>query len=61
VAKVLEEAYELVEHGLISEQDFREFTFSNAARLYAETNPNFFNGTGVAGAVSDLLRHANAT
>jgi predicted TIM-barrel fold metal-dependent hydrolase len=61
VGKVLEEAYELVEHGLITEADFYEFTFSNAARLYAETNPGFFRGTGVESAVSELLGPADAS
>jgi predicted TIM-barrel fold metal-dependent hydrolase len=56
VSEVLEEAYEMVEHDLITEGDFREFTFSNAARLYAGCNPDFFKGTAVEGAVADLLR-----
>jgi predicted TIM-barrel fold metal-dependent hydrolase len=56
VANVLHEAFELVEDGLITEEDFREFSFSNAARLYAGTNPDFFQGTRVAEAVGDLVR-----
>jgi predicted TIM-barrel fold metal-dependent hydrolase len=46
-SEVLEEAFELVEHQLIDEQDFREFTFSNAVRLYRGMNPEFFAGTVV--------------
>jgi predicted TIM-barrel fold metal-dependent hydrolase len=42
---VLDEAFELVTDGLISEQDFREFTFSNAVQLYYGMNPRFFDGT----------------
>jgi predicted TIM-barrel fold metal-dependent hydrolase len=56
VSKVLDDAYELVERELITGADFREFTFSNAAFLYAGTNPSFFAGTAVEGAVDDLLR-----
>ena len=32
MTEVLEEAWELVEHGLITEDDFREFVFANPAR-----------------------------
>jgi predicted TIM-barrel fold metal-dependent hydrolase len=45
--EVLEEAYELVEDGHISEADFREFTFSNVVQLYRGMNPSFFAGTVV--------------
>ena len=41
----VEEAYELVEHGLIGEGDFRELMFVNPARLHAGMNPAFFDGT----------------
>ena len=37
--EVLEEAYELVEDGHITEHDFREFTFSNVVQLYRGMNP----------------------
>jgi predicted TIM-barrel fold metal-dependent hydrolase len=55
VRDVLKEAYELVEHELIDEDEFREFTFTNAARMYAETNPDFFRGTAVESTVAALL------
>ena len=45
--EVLEEAYELVEDGHLTEHNFREFTFSNVVQLYREMNPNFFTGTVV--------------
>ena len=53
--KVLEEAYELVEKELISEHDFREFTFANPVRLHAGMNPDFFKGTAVEDAVDAFL------
>ncbi len=39
------EAYELVEHGVITERDFRDLTFVNPVRLHAGANPRFFEGT----------------
>ena len=41
----IEEAFELVEHGVITEQDFRELTFVNPVRMHAGANPRFFAGT----------------
>ncbi len=55
MADVLPEAYELVEDGLIDHEDFRRFTFENPARLWAEANPRFFDGTVVEGAVKELM------
>jgi hypothetical protein len=54
MADVLPEAHELVDDGLISDADFRRFVFENPARLWAEANPRFFEGTAVAGAVAAL-------
>jgi predicted TIM-barrel fold metal-dependent hydrolase len=45
--EVLPEAWELVEHGLLSDADFRAFTFGNAVSLWAGGNPAFFDGTAV--------------
>ena len=52
---VLAEAYEPVEKGLISEEDFNDFVFTNPAMLQARVNPDFFKGTAVEGAVDKLL------
>jgi hypothetical protein len=52
--EVLAEAYELVEHELITPDDFREFVFVNAARLHTALNPDFFKGTVVQDAVAQL-------
>jgi len=54
--EVVEEAHELVDHGLITEEDFRDYTFTNAATLYAGMNPDFFKGTVCESAVAKLLR-----
>jgi hypothetical protein len=56
--EVVEEAHELVEDGLITEEDFRDYTFTNAATLYAGMNPDFFKDTACEAAVAKLLRHA---
>lgn len=45
---VLVEAWENVERGWMDEEQFRRFTFDNAARFYLESNPGFFAGTAVA-------------
>jgi predicted TIM-barrel fold metal-dependent hydrolase len=49
------EAYELVEHGVISPQEFREFMFLNPVRLHGGSNPHFFEGTVVAEAAAAAL------
>ena len=38
-----------------TEQDFREFTFTNVARLHTRNNPDFFKGTVVERSVADEL------
>jgi predicted TIM-barrel fold metal-dependent hydrolase len=54
MSEVLEEAWELVEHGLIIEDDFREFVFTNPVRLHTAMNGDFFKGTVVEDAVAKL-------
>jgi predicted TIM-barrel fold metal-dependent hydrolase len=49
------EAWELVEHGLITEDDFRDFVFVNPVRLKTEVNPDYFVGTRVESDVARLL------
>jgi predicted TIM-barrel fold metal-dependent hydrolase len=41
----LAEAYQLVERGILDEQSFRDFVFTNSVRCYASLNPQFFRGT----------------
>jgi hypothetical protein len=52
---VLREAYELVELELLDEEDFKRFTFTNAAALHAGMNREFFAGTAVEHAVNETL------
>ena len=51
----LPEAYELVEDGVISTDNFRDFTFANAVHLWGTQNPRFFEGTTVAKAAAEEL------
>ena len=53
--EVVAEAYELVERTQITEEDFRDFMFTNPVSLYAGMNQDFFKGTQVEGAVAELL------
>jgi predicted TIM-barrel fold metal-dependent hydrolase len=57
MSEVAEEAYELVEHGLISENNLRKFVFENAVRFWTAGNPDFFKGTRVEKAVKEVLAH----
>jgi len=49
------EAHELVEYGVITEEDFKGFVFCNPVRLWTDMNHNFFKGTVVESAVAKLL------
>ena len=61
MAEVVPEAYELVEHGLITDDDFRDFMFTNAVRFWGEVNPDFFKGTVVEKAAAEVLAPPAAT
>jgi hypothetical protein len=50
----------LVEHGLISERDFRDFVFTNPVLAKARVNPDFFAGTAVEDAAASLLSEHKA-
>ena len=54
----LPEAYELVEDGRITADDFRAFTFTNAVKLWGTQNPKFFEGTRVAKEAAAVLAAA---
>jgi len=53
IRHVLPGAWELVEHGHLSETEFKAFTFENPVALWAGTNPRIFEGT----VVEDAVRH----
>jgi len=58
---VLPEAWELVEHGLLTAEDFRAFTFGHAVSLWAGGNPGFFDGTVVETAAARELATSDRT
>jgi predicted TIM-barrel fold metal-dependent hydrolase len=51
MTEVLEEAYEPVEDGKMTAQDFKDFVFTNPVNLWTAGNPDFFKGTRVEAAV----------
>ena len=53
--QVIVEAYELLEHGLITPEQFKEFTFTNPVRLHGGMNPSFFEGTAVEAQAAEVL------
>ncbi|HTY77843.1 MAG TPA: amidohydrolase family protein [Candidatus Bathyarchaeia archaeon] len=55
MTEVVPEAYELVEHGLMDDDDFRDFMFANAVRFWGEVDPDFFKGTVVEKAAAGVL------
>ncbi len=54
-SEVMAEAWEMVEDRLLTEEDFRAFTFSNAVELHGRMNPDFFKGTVVEAAAQAVL------
>jgi len=58
MTEVVPEAYELVEHGLLDDEDFRDFMFENAVRFWGELNPDFFKGTVVERQAAEVLTRA---
>ena len=55
MAGVLPEAHELVDDGLMSDEDFRDFVFTNPVHFWGDANPDFFRGTAVEKEVAELL------
>ena len=60
MSEVLAEAHERVEEGLMTDADFRDFTFTNPETLHVGMNPDFFKGTVVEDAVEALLAEQGA-
>jgi hypothetical protein len=51
----VEEACGLVDAGLLTEADFRDFVLAKPASLYAETDPDFIKGTTSSGGGEAVL------
>ena len=54
------EAFELVERGVITDDDFRDLTFVNPVRMHAGANPEFFAGTVCEAAAAAALAEVSA-
>ncbi|MBI2867722.1 MAG: amidohydrolase family protein [Chloroflexi bacterium] len=52
---VMEEAHELVEDGRLAPDAFRDFVFTNAVRLFAGMDPDFFKGTRIEKEAAKVL------
>jgi predicted TIM-barrel fold metal-dependent hydrolase len=53
---ILSEAWSLVEAKLISEENFRDLTFTNPAMLHLSVNPDYFKGTVLEDNADKLLQ-----
>ncbi len=53
--QVVPEAHSLVEEGLISAEDFRDFVFTHNVTLHTDMNPAFYKGTTIEKEVDRLL------
>ncbi|MCH2171333.1 amidohydrolase [Myxococcota bacterium] len=54
IEEVVPEAFELVEDGVLTEEQFRDFTFTHPVAMLRSSNPHFFDGTGLESAVKEL-------
>ena len=50
------EAYEGVENGLMTPEDFRDFVLVNPIKLHCGMNPDFFKGTIVEHEAAKVMR-----
>lgn len=55
ITETVEEAYELVEDDLITEDDLKDFMFDNPVSFYANLNHDFFKGTLVEHEAAKLM------
>jgi predicted TIM-barrel fold metal-dependent hydrolase len=60
MSDVLCEAHELVEKGLLDEDQFERFVFTNPVRFYAALNPHFFDGTRIEAAAREVVQTERA-
>jgi predicted TIM-barrel fold metal-dependent hydrolase len=56
ISEVLLESHQLVDKGLLSDADYRDFVFTYPAGLHLGMNPHFFDGTPVESAAKELAK-----
>jgi len=59
--RVVVHAHELVEDGLMSEDDFRDFAFTNCVTFHAGMNPDFFKGTAIEAEAARVVAQERAS
>jgi hypothetical protein len=59
MSEVTAEAFELVERGAMTREDFRDFVFTNPIKLWTALNPQFFKATVVEEAVNHYLAESD--
>ena len=52
---MVEESFELVEDGVLTEAQYAKFVYENPASLFLDQNPAFFEGTPVAAEAAALI------
>ena len=52
----LAESWDLVQEGVLSEDDFQAYVFGNPYKFYTEANPDFFQGTVIESKVARSLK-----
>lgn len=57
-SNALSDTWNLVERGVLTEDDFRDLVFTNPYKLYSEANPDFFKGTAVESQLAPLAAAA---
>ncbi len=60
MTKVMVEAWEMVDDGYITEEDFKAFIFGNVVEMHTSMNRNFFKGTAVETDVDKHLAQSGA-
>ena len=59
-ALALSDAYGLFEEGLLNEQEFEDFMFTNGVLFHAGMNPEFFTGTVLESQANAVMGRAAA-
>ena len=57
---IVNEAYELVDEGLMTDDDFRDFTFTNNVTFHAGMNSDFYKGTAIEAEAAQVMAGVKA-
>jgi predicted TIM-barrel fold metal-dependent hydrolase len=59
ISRLITNSHQLVDRGLLTDDDYRDFAFTNVVRLHGAADPHFFDDTRVATAVQALTPAAS--